>query len=143
MLMEVALTMTEILTRGTATYTRPHDPYAFVALKLNEPAADPIADALSAAGADANVLTDNAKAAARAVLNLLADLPNPTTVEVQDNEIILEWYKDRHHVAVIAVDGQSISWSVMAGHANPLTGKKPFDNAIPPEAVKAISAVAV
>jgi hypothetical protein len=128
---------------GTATYTRAQEtPYSYFGEPLwREPAADPIADALSAAGAAASQL-ESAITAARAVLNLLAELPNPT-VTVEENELTLEWYKDRHHVAVVAVDGQSIAWAVMAGLANPIKGKVPFDNkTLPAEAYNAISAAA-
>jgi hypothetical protein len=141
MLMETAVLVTEIATKGTTTYTRSQDPYCYAAPQWTEPAADSIADALIAAGAAASQVSDGAIAAARAVLNLLADLPDPS-VAVEDNEITLEWYKDRHHVAVVAVDGQSISWAVSVGSAKPEKGKKPFDNTLPVAAYKAISAVA-
>jgi len=128
-------------TTGTSTYTRAEDPYCYFGAPLwKEPAADPIADALKAV---ASALPDSVIAAARAVWNLLRDVSEDPSVAVEDNEITLEWYKDRHHVAVVAVDGQSISWAVMAGPANPMKGKMPFDNkTLPAEADNAISAFA-
>ncbi len=132
------LTMTAA---GTATYTRAPDPYCYFAVpQWKERAADPLADALRAAGETSNLLRDGAVDAARAVMNLLPELPDPSSVAVEDDEITIEWYKDRHHVAVVAVNGQSISWAVMAGQANPLNGKELFNNEIPEEAYAAISA---
>jgi hypothetical protein len=139
MAMEAAALLT-VMTTGTSTYTRATDPYSYFGVpQWKEPAADPIADALRAAGGAASLLNKDTVDAARAVLNLLPELPDPSVV-VEDDEITIEWYKDRHHVAVFAVDGQSISWAVMAGPANPLSGKKHFDNEIPDEAYAAISA---
>jgi hypothetical protein len=139
MYMEAVL-MTEFLANGTFALTRAQDPFPyFSAPQWKEPAADPIADALRAAGEAANLLDKGAKDAARAVLSLLRELPDPSVV-VEDDEITIEWYKDRHHVAVFAVDGHSISWAVMAGQANPLNGKELFDNEIPDEAYAAVSA---
>ncbi len=135
---------TEIIVAGTASYARVLDPYSYINNdpQWKERAADPLADAIAEAGAAANQLSAQAITAARAVLNLLASLPNPT-IAVDDNEITLEWYKDRHHVAVVAVDGQSLSWAVMAGRANPLKGKEPFDKELPSKAYDDINAAAV
>lgn len=140
-----AVLLTQITTTGTATYTRAQDPYCyFGSPQWKEAPVDPIADALSAAGAAADQVPTNAVEAARAVWGLLRELPDDPSVAVEGNEITLEWYKDRHRVAVIAVDGQSISWSVMAGPANPMKGKKMFDNkTLPVDAESAISAFAV
>jgi len=133
--------LTNITTAGTSTYTRANDPYPyFGAPQWKEPAADLIADALKAAGVDATQVSEDAVKAARAVLNLLAELPDPA-VAVEDNEITLEWYKDQHHVAVVAVDGRSVTWAVMAGPGNPEKGKAPFDRGLPDEAYAAINAV--
>ena len=138
--MEATMLMTHILTDGTSSLTRAHDPYPYFNVpQWKEPSADPIVDALKAAGADAARLHANAADAARMVLNLLPELPNPT-VMVEDYEITLEWYKDKSHVAVVALDGQSISWAVMAGRANPLKGKELFDKELPTDAYAAISA---
>jgi hypothetical protein len=138
MLMEVAMLL-KITTTGTSTYTRAQDPYTFLAPQWKEPPADVIADALAAAGPAASQVAEEAIAAARVVLNLLPEFTDPT-VAVEDNEITLEWYKDRQHVATIAVDGRSISWAVMAGSGNPLKGKEPFDTEIPADALTAITA---
>jgi hypothetical protein len=142
MFMPAAMLLT-VTTTGTSTYTRAQDPYCYFGQPLwKEPPADPLADALKAADAAGNQLSEDAKIAARAVLNLLASLPDPT-VAIEDQEITLEWYRDRHHVAVVAVDGQSISWAIMAGPANPKKGKKPFDSrTLPAEADNAISSFA-
>jgi hypothetical protein len=140
MYMDATVRITPILTNGTATLTRGQDPYPyFNAPQWKEPAADPIADALTAAGALAEKLHANAAEAARAVLNLLPELSDPA-VAIEDGEITIEWYKDKHHVAVLAVDGESLSWAVMAGPSNPKKGKAPFDNELPAEAYDAISA---
>ncbi len=140
MYMEATILMTHILTNGTSTLTRAQDPYPyFNAPQWKEPTVDPIADALKVAGAASARLHANAADAARVVLNLLPELPDPVVV-VEDDEITLEWYKDKNHVVVVALDGQSISWAVMAGRANPLKGKEPFDNELPTEAYAAISA---
>jgi hypothetical protein len=129
-------------TNGTSSYTRAqNDPYGyFGAPRWKGPAADPIADALKTAASE---LSEHTVDAARAVWNLLRELSVYPSVAVEDNEITLEWYKDRHHVAVVAVDGESISWAVMAGPANPMKGKMPFDSkTLPAEADLAISAFA-
>jgi hypothetical protein len=135
-------------TNGTSSFTRAQGSYGYfgfgAAPRWKEPAADPIADAINAAGAAASQLSESVVNAARAVRNLLRELSEDPTVAIEDNGITLEWYKDRHHVAVVAVDGQSISWAVMAGAANPLKGKKPFDSkTLPTEAYAAISAATV
>ena len=100
--MEAAMLMTQTTTTaGTSAYTHPQDPYSyFGAPQWREPATDPIADALRAAGAAAGQLSESVIDAARAVWNLLRELPEEPSVAVEDDEISLEWYKDRHHVAV-------------------------------------------
>jgi hypothetical protein len=140
--MEAAVLST-VMTIGTSTLTRAIDPYRYLGVpQWQEPAADPIADALAAAGECASHVSDGAVAAARAVLNLLADLPGSPTVAVEDNEITLEWYKDKSHVAVVAVDGQSISWAAVAGSAPAMKGKEPFANQLSDEAFSAINTAA-
>ena len=140
--MEAAVLLTA-LTTGTPTFTRAADPYRFLGLpQWQEPAADPIADALSAAGACASQVSESAIAAARAVLNLLAGMPGTPTVAVEDNEITLEWYKDKSHVAVVALDGMSISWAAVAGSASPMKGKELFANVLPADAYSAINSAA-
>jgi hypothetical protein len=139
--MEAAILLT-MTAAGTATYTRAADPYCYFAVpQWKEPPADPIADALAAAGHGAAQVSESAVVAARAVLNLLADLPDPS-VAVDDNEITIEWYKDKSHVAVVAVDGHSISWAVVAGSVQPMKGKEPFSNQLPDDAYRAISIAA-
>jgi hypothetical protein len=137
--MATPLSSTNLAYTGTSTYTRPQDPYSFYnAPAWSEPAADSIADAISASGEAAKQLADGAAPAARAVLNLLADLPDPR-VMVEDNEITLEWYKDKNHVAVLAVDGEFVTWAIMAGAGNPLIGKERFYNQLPQSAIEAVS----
>lgn len=137
--MEAMNLFTGIATLGTSTITRAQDPYSFNAPQWTEPQADPIAEAIKAAGAAASQISESVIDAARAVCNLLPELPNPM-VAVEDNEITLEWYKDKHHVAVLAVDGQFVSWAVMAGPRNPAKGRVPFDRKLPLEAYAAIDA---
>jgi hypothetical protein len=139
--------ITEICTTGTlstATTLWSRDPYQrATAPEWQEPPADPIADALKAAGQAAAQLADGAVRAARAVLGLVTDLDlSAPRVAVEDDEITIEWYKDRHYVAVVAVNGRSISWAIMAGNTNPVKGKAQFDNELPPQAYDAISIVA-
>jgi hypothetical protein len=128
---------------GTATYTQQssmHDPIKYLnSPEWKEPGADPIVDALKAAGDAALQVSDSARVAARAVLNLVASFSSPE-IGVEAQEITLEWYKDRHHVAVVSVDGASITWAAMAGSANPKKGKLPFNNQLPQEALEAIRA---
>jgi len=129
-------------TNGTSSYSRTQDLYGGFGFGVPRkvPAADPIADALKVAAGELSERTINA---ARAVWGLLRELSVYPSVAVEDNEITLEWYKDRHHVAVLAVDGDSISWAVMAGPANPMKGKSPFDSkTLPAEADLAISTFA-
>jgi hypothetical protein len=130
---------------GTATMIQQpslHDPYKFLSSpEWKEPPADPIADALKAVGDAALQVSDSAKAAARAVLNLVATFATPE-IGVEAKEITLEWYKDRHHVAVVSVDGESITWAAMVGSPEPVKGKQQFDNQLPQAALEAIRAVA-
>jgi glycine/D-amino acid oxidase-like deaminating enzyme len=130
-------------TNGMSAYSRTQNLYGdfgFGVPRWKEPATDSIADAVKAATSEPTASTIDA---ARAVWNLLRALSEDPSVVVEDDEITLEWYKDRHRVAVVSVDGESISWAVMAGPANPMKGKKPFDNkSLPVEADSAISAFA-
>ncbi|MGO9930570.1 MAG: hypothetical protein ACLPV8_01985 [Steroidobacteraceae bacterium] len=129
---------------GTATYTQQsslHDPIKYLnSPEWKEPAADPIVDALKAAGDAALRVSEGARVAARAVLNLVATCSTPE-IGIEAEEITLEWYKDRNHVAVISVDGASITWAAVDGSAKPVKGKEPFNNQLPSEALKAIRAV--
>jgi hypothetical protein len=129
---------------GTATYTQQssmHDPIKYLnSPEWKEPAADPIVDALKAAGTAALQVSEGARTAARAVLNLVATYSTPE-IGVEAQEITLEWYKDRNHVVVVSVDGASITWAGMVGPANPpVKGKLPFNNQLPQEALEAIRA---
>src|SRR5580700_11049073 len=122
-----ALNLLRTWTMGTSTYTQ-QSPLPDPLKVLNspdwkEPPADPIADAINAAGDAASQISESARTAARAVLNLVAGLSTPE-IGVEAQEITLEWYKDRHHVAVLGVDGASITWAAMVGAANPVKGKQ-------------------
>jgi hypothetical protein len=100
---------------------------------------DPIAEAIRAAGADARV-TELTKAAASVLLRLLSGRPDPEIVVEPSGEISFEWYRDRHHVAVLSVDGQHIRWAGMIGPDKPISGMQPFEGEVPSEALDAISA---
>jgi hypothetical protein len=136
MIMEAAQLLRDFIVTGTSAVTHPQNPYFYNEPQWTQPPVDPIADAINAA---VDTAAAGAIEAARAVWGLLRGVSNGPSVVVEDNEITLEWYKDRHHVAVVAVDGQSISWAVMAGPANPIKGKQRFDNkTLPSEAYDAI-----
>jgi hypothetical protein len=100
---------------------------------------DRITDAVRAAGADARV-TEATKEAARRLLRLLPARPEPEIVVEDSGEISFEWYKDRHHVAVLSVDGQHIRWAGMLGPNTPTSGARVFLGEVPTEALDAIRA---
>src|ERR1700754_4394405 len=95
----------EMIALGTNTVTRPFDPASLVeSIDWKQSAIDPILEAINNAGPTAATqVSVTAREAARAVLNLLASFADPE-IAIDENEITLEWYKDRHHVAVLALD---------------------------------------
>jgi len=80
----------------------------------------------------------------QAAIQLAYALPTvfdvPVVTPETTGEIAFEWYKDRHHVAVVAVDGEFIRWSAIAG-TTPFAGCEPFRRALPPAALEAILAI--
>jgi hypothetical protein len=104
-----------------------------------EPVADPVADAITAAGDDGVLVSEKAKDLARQLLSILAQFPTPE-ITVDASEIALEWYKDRHHVAVLSVDDIHIRWAAMLGVDDPISGVQIFNGEIPEEALEAIKA---
>ena len=74
------------------------------------------------------------------MLGLVSGLPNPEIVVEPEGEISFEWYKDRHHLLVLSVDGQHIRWAGMIGPDEPISGVQLFVGAVPFEALNAIGA---
>jgi len=128
---------------GTAAYfsAPAPDPYRYVQPEWQQTPVDPVDDALTKAGVDTSLITDEAKEAARTVLRLLSAYNTPE-ISAEDSEITLEWYKDSHHVVVLAVDGKALTWAASNGASPPFSGKIPFSNSIPAEAISAVTAAA-
>jgi hypothetical protein len=97
---------------------------------------DPVAKAIKESG---ETVSKRTKDAANTLLTLLSAHPTPE-VSVESGEIALEWYKDRHHVAVLSVDESHIRWAAMVGADNPISGAQAFTGEIPAEALDAIKA---
>lgn len=127
---------------ATSTYTDSSSSLerAFRPTWSDEPAADPLAEAIAAAGEDGNFVTDSAKDAAKFLLRVLSAYPDPEITVDPSGEIALEWYKDRHHVAVLSVDDTHIRWAAMMGADNAVSGVQIFAGEIPGEALDAVKA---
>jgi hypothetical protein len=124
---------------GTSTYTQSYYPLA----KMQGLAAiDRVGEAISinAAGVASNV-SPATRETAGTLLLLLADKPNPEITVETSGAISLEWYKDRHHVVVITVDGTVVRWAAMLAPGTPaIAGAEPFTGQVPAEALQAIDA---
>jgi hypothetical protein len=68
-------------------------------------------------------------------------LPVPLVQAEPTGEITFEWYKDRRHVAVIAVDGQFVRWSAIAGTDAPRSGAEPYLRVLPGAALDVVREV--
>jgi hypothetical protein len=101
-----------------------------------EECVDPIAKAIAESD---EAISEETKNAAKLLLSLLSAHPAPE-VSVDSGEITLEWYKDRHHVAVLSVDDTQIRWAAMIGADRPVSGAQEFTGEIPPVAIEAIKA---
>jgi hypothetical protein len=97
---------------------------------------DPVAKAIEKSG---ETVSEKTRGAANTLLTLLSAHPTPE-VSVESGEIAFEWYKDRHHVAVLSVDESHIRWAAMEGADNPISGAQAFTGDIPAEVLDAIKA---
>jgi hypothetical protein len=68
-------------------------------------------------------------------------LPVPTVQPETTGEITFEWYKDPTHVAVVAVDGQFVRWSALAGPDAPRSGAEPYLKLLPVSALDVVREV--
>jgi hypothetical protein len=92
-------------------------------------------------GEGGRVVNDSTvEAAIELLFALPRDLPMPEITPESTGEIAFEWYKDKHNVAVLTVDGEYIRWAAMVGDSVP-PGSEPFTRAIPYAALEAIRAV--
>jgi succinyl-CoA synthetase alpha subunit len=123
---------------GTATYcdSAAFLERAFRATWKDEPVVDTIANAIAESGES---ISERTIEAANILLSLLWAHPAPE-ISVDSGEIAFEWYKDRHHVAVLSVDESHIRWAAMKGADNPISGVQIFTHEIPAEALDAIKA---
>jgi hypothetical protein len=70
-------------------------------------------------------------------------LPPPVITPEDTGEIGFEWYKDKHHVVSLTVDGSHVRWAALLGpDAEPSSGAEPFGRTIPLGALTAIERVA-
>lgn len=96
-----------------------------------------VADATGEAGEKAQV---SYSMAAR-LLDLLSNEPTPEITVEPTGEISFEWYKDRHHVAVLSVDaGENLRWAAMVGPGKPVSGAHVLIDQIAAEALAAVHA---
>lgn len=107
---------------------------------------DRVGEALAAAGNVADQVSEATKNAARTLLLLLSNKPDPEITIEETGEISFEWYRDNHHVAVLTVDDQNIRWAAVLDANTPaVSGAQPFAGAalphVPPDAMTAIDAV--
>jgi hypothetical protein len=123
---------------GTATYIGSSQSLERAFRPVPEPN-DPVAKAIKAAGDDGATVSQQTKQSARLLLGALSDRPAPD-VTVDSGEIALEWYKDRHHVAVLSVDDKYIRWAAMIGPDKPISGVEFFVGKVPADALDAVSA---
>jgi hypothetical protein len=65
----------------------------------------------------------------------------PTVLPEPTGEITFEWYKDSTHVAVVAVDGQFVRWSAIAGFDAPRSGAEPYLKLLPSSALDVVREV--
>jgi hypothetical protein len=80
-------------------------------------------------------------AAIQLLCALPAMLPPPDVSPQPTGEIAFEWYKDRNHVAVLAVDGAYIRWSALTGPDKPVSGAEPFTRTVPASALGVVGDV--
>jgi hypothetical protein len=113
-------------------------PLALIAV----PQADRIGEALSeAADSGAKNVSDDTRSVAKDLLRLLGARPAPQITVEPTGEISLEWYKDRHHVAVLTVEGRLIKWVAMLSAGAPaISGTETFTNQVPAGALRAVAA---
>lgn len=90
------------------------------------------APAIDARVVDAAIILSNA---------LPQSLPLPQVQAEPTGEITFEWYKDRTHVAVLAVDCANVRWSAIAGTDAPRSGAAPFMKTLPSAALAVIREV--
>jgi hypothetical protein len=69
------------------------------------------------------------------------NLPVPDVQPETTGEITFEWRKDSTHIAVLAVDGQYVRWSALAGPDAPRSGAQRYEKMIPGAALDVIREV--
>lgn len=69
-------------------------------------------------------------------------LPAPDIAPESTGEITFEWSRDRHHVAILSVDGERIRWSAIAGQSR-TSGSEVFCKTVPGAALLAIEQAAL
>ena len=102
---------------------------------------DLIEQALQAAGDLAKRVSEETTGTARTLLKLLADRVDPEATVEPSGEIALEWYRDRHHLVVVTVQGSIVKWAGMLGKC-PVSGSAVLAGVEPVEALKAVRAAA-
>jgi len=88
------------------------------------------------------IVRETVNAAIHLLHALPVTLPPPEISPEPTGEIAFEWYKDRNHVVVLAVDGAYIRWSALTGPDKPMSGAEPFTKTVPAAALDAIGAIA-
>jgi hypothetical protein len=81
------------------------------------------------------------EAALVVAIALPQSLPVPIVQAEPSGEMSFEWYKDKRHVVVLAVDGQWVRWSAIAGTDTLRTGAEPYLKSVPSAALEVIREV--
>jgi hypothetical protein len=105
------------------------------------PEAEKVSDALSRVPEDVRSrVSVRTFEAGVALLELVSEEPDPQITVEETGELSFEWYKDRHHVAVLSVDGEYLRWAAMTGPASPVSGSELMADVMPAAALDALHA---
>lgn len=72
---------------------------------------------------------------------LPSSIPMPQVQAESTGEVSFEWYKDKRHVAVLAVDGDSVRWSGIVGTDATRSGVEPYRRLLPMAALDVVREV--
>ncbi len=128
------------LISGTSTYS---EAFSFPPTRISRgEGPDLIGEALASVADSAAInVAARTREVAKELVRLLTEIPDPEVTVEPAGQISLEWYKDRHHVAVLTVDGPNVRWAAkLAPGAPAISGVEPFSGQVPTDALQAIRA---
>lgn len=97
-------------------------------------------EAMQRGDAETPVTDSTVEAAIQLLHALPSTFPDPDINAESFGDITFEWYKDRHHGAILAVDGQQVRWSAILGTAASTSGHETYAKSVPGLALQAIRA---